>query len=325
MISGQWKLQQRARLNLLFAQNCAQATLLTLQEVFGWWDPIILKAATNLEGGVVGSGETCGVVTGGILGIGALACSETLSDPAAKEDAIYRLSGDYKRWFERRFGTSICRERVQVDFSKARGLVRYLLPGDKLIKCLSHTGEALWFLTERIREHRELQGNGSRETPEPIDGVGPPEPHCAFSVLSRIVPEQLGSFERLGWATTGLAGGVAFGGSACGALLGGILGIGLQYGYDVRSMSFQSITAAFIRGHRNLLRRSEQEPPKEAFARSLYLTEGFKRRFGSMNCRDIAHRDFSSPEDLRNFLNESSECRPVIAWSEDTARDLMKV
>jgi hypothetical protein len=294
---------------------------LSLQEVFGWRDPIVLRAATNFEGGVVGCGETCGVVTGGILGIGALSASSRYPDAAAKEKAIYRLSDHYKKWFERRFGTSICRERVQVDLSTAGGLFRYLLPGDKLIKCLHHTGEAVWFLSERIRE--EMHSTRIQEILGAGKGGGPQEPHCTFTVLKQIDPGQIGSRDTLGWATTGLAGGVALSGSVCGALLGGILGIGLRYGYDVRSMSFWSIVAAFIRGHRNLLKGSQQEIPKEAFARSKCLATRFRQRFGSLRCQNIAKRSFISPDDLRRFLNDSKDCQTVFSWCEHEARELI--
>ena len=318
----QWKVEQKARLNLLFAQNCAHATLLSLEDVLGWRNPLLLRAATNLEGGVVGCGETCGVVTGGVLGIGALLCSQEFENRGAREEAILRLSREYKSWFECRFGTSVCRERTSVDFSKTRGLVRYLLPGDKLLKCAHHIGRAVGFLTQRIRNEiqstRRDPGHGVAEV------EGPLKPHCCFTVFGRLGPTEVEADHALAWATAGFAGGVALSGSVCGALLGGILGLGLHFGYDPRSLGVAGITAAFIRGHRNLVRAPQPDLPREAFARSGALAGRFRKRFGSLRCRDIAGRSFSTFNDVRIFLQDSGNCQTVLSWCEEEARSLVE-
>ena len=317
-----WKVEQKARLNLLLAQNCAHATLLSLEDVFRRRNPSVLQAATNFEGGVVGCGETCGVVTGGVLGIGALLYTQAFENREVREKAILRLARDYKSWFEGRFGTSVCRERTSVDFWKTRGLVRYLLPGDKLLKCLNHIGQAVWFLSQRIRTEVQRpslsRGNGGGGVESPL------EPHCCFTVLRRLAPARVESDHALAAATTGLAGGVALSGSVCGALLGGILNLGLHWGYDPRSVGVAGIVAAFVRGHRNLVRPSSTNVPREAFARSRALTDHFRQRFGSLRCRDIAGRVFSTSEQLRVFLRESRDCQAVLSWCEEESRSLGK-
>ena len=365
-----WRLRQRARLNLLLAQNCAHATLWSLQDALGWKTPALLRAATNFEGGVVGCGETCGVVTGGILAIGATLGVATTAEPDAREEAILGLAARYLSWFEGRFGTSLCRERVQVDFHRARGLVRYLLPGDKLFKCLHHTGEAVAFLAAALAEE-----TGAGPTPETMPGrpdgqlsaagrpsdnpypqgcergraaeqvsrlktdsaaglapaSGPQEPHCAWTVLKSIHSVQTLEDERVIWAATGLGGGLALNGAVCGALLGGILAIGLRYGYDVRKMSLAAVTRAFLRGHRSLLQTGREPPRPEAFARSKYLAEGFQERFGSLRCAEIAGRStpsvpgarfFPSRETLGSFLRESDKCQAIMSWCTGEGRRL---
>jgi hypothetical protein len=326
MGSEGWALRQRARLNLLRAQNCAHATLLSMEDVFCNRDPVLMRAATNLEGGVVGCGETCGVVSAGVLAIGGLLSTAGYQSPRAREQAIQRVAASYKSWFEGRFGTSLCRERVQVDFSTARGLLRYLIPGDRLLRCLEHIGLAAGFLTERLRE--ELSAANKRESAREEKGEqaggGPGEPHCTFTVLKMVYPEQIGFTDSLRWATTGLAGGIALTGAVCGALLGGILAIGLKYGYDARVTSRAALTAAFIRGHWNLLRhRHPGPPPREAFATSRFLAERFQRQFGSMRCEEISSRSFASAEDLRSFLESSLQCGEVLSWCGEQARRLV--
>lgn len=63
-------------------------------------DDILLKAGTGLEGGVVASGSTCGVVTGGALGLGLMYDDELKKKGDCAEVALLSLVGDYVRWFE---------------------------------------------------------------------------------------------------------------------------------------------------------------------------------------------------------------------------------
>ena len=80
------QIRWKARRNFLYAQNCAQATLLTLGWTFETSDPVLTKAATNFEGGCVGCGSTCGVVSGGVLGLGALLSCLPNGDPKQLEE-----------------------------------------------------------------------------------------------------------------------------------------------------------------------------------------------------------------------------------------------
>lgn len=315
-----WKFRQKARLNLLFAQNCAHATLLSLEDGLGWRDPAVLRAATNFEGGVVGCGETCGIVTGGVLGIGAILAARKAREDGPLEDAIQRVSARYLGWFEDRMGTCACRDRTGVDFARLRGLVRYLLPGDKLLKCLGAIGEAAEFLCRLLREEAAVSSKG----PHPALGTDRTveEPHCSVTVLRSVQPTEVLSHPSLVWAASGLAGGVALSGSVCGALLGGILGTGLAFGYDPRASGRAAITGAFIRGHWHLVRPPKGDLPREAYARSRRLADGFRERFESLRCRDIAGRTFDSAAEVRRYLADGETCRSVIAWCQEQGKRL---
>jgi hypothetical protein len=318
-----------ARFNLVYASNCAQATLLTLGRSLERSDPVLTKAATNFEGGCVGCGSTCGVVSGGVLGIGALLSCLPREDPVQLEKDIYEASVGYRKWFEERFGTSLCQERVQVDFGTPGGFLSYLFPGDKLVRCLRHIGEALVRLNEEVLQTARKRGLPIRFT-QGMQG-GPTEPHCAYSVFRRVALRSGSSGSSVGWACTGLGGGVALSGAVCGGLLGAILGLGLEYGTDPESMGFGGILKAFVVGHRNLFRHEAlaqgpvRDLPREAFARSRYLADRFEKAFGSLNCREITGRTFSSPDELRAFLSESGVCGEIFSWCEREALELLGV
>jgi Putative redox-active protein (C_GCAxxG_C_C) len=323
------QIRTKARLNLVHAQNCAQATLLTLGEALQRPDPVLTKAATNFEGGCVGCGSTCGVVSGGVLGIGALLSCLPNNDPRQLEEDIYEVSIAYRQSFERRFGTSVCHERVGVDFGTLGGLLSYLFPGHKLLRCIHHIGEALVCLSDEVRQATERK-NLPLRFGQAVAG-GPSEPHCAYTVFKAVAARSGSPGNAVGWACTGLGGGVALGGAVCGGLLGAILGLGLKYGYDPASMGFGGILRAFVAGHRNLVRHQTlargpvEELPQEAFARSRYLADRFEERFGSLNCKEITGRGFASPDELREFLPGSEVCGQVFSWCEQEGARLMTV
>lgn len=321
------QIRRRARFNLVYASNCAQATLLTLGKTLERSDPVLMKAATNLEGGCVGCGSTCGVVSAGALGIGALLSSLPREDARRLEQDIWDVSIAYRKWFEERYGTSVCQERVRLDFGTLGGLLSYLFPGHKLVRCLQHIGEALVHLEEQVRGAAEKRGLPLRFGPGL--GGGPAEPHCAYTVFKGIAARFGRPENSVGWACTGLGGGVALSGSVCGGLVGAILGLGLEYGIDAESAGFGGILKAFVVGHRNLVRhesllsRPAEELPKEAFARSRYLADRFEAAFGSLNCREITGREFASPEELRSFLPDSRVCAEIFSWCGQEAAALL--
>jgi len=127
----------------------------------------------------VASGSTCGVITAGGLGLALLHDNLLQDRGTAAEAGVLSVVGDYFRWFEESFGSSLCKERTGINFYTALGQVRYFLPGGRVGKCLWHLRGAMRHLyryqtTDLPRsdmKQRELQG-------EPI--------HCAGAVLRGI-------------------------------------------------------------------------------------------------------------------------------------------
>ena len=103
----------------------------------------ILKAYTGLEGGVVASGSTCGVVSGGAMGLASSHYDELMINGLPAQVGMLSLIGDYVKWFEDNYGSTFCRDRSGVDFYKAMGQIRYLIPGDKTMKCMWHIRGAM--------------------------------------------------------------------------------------------------------------------------------------------------------------------------------------
>jgi hypothetical protein len=105
--------------------NCALASLEVFQDMIDRREDRVLKAFTGLEGGIVSSSSTCGMVTGGALGLALMHDNVLLDRGIAAESGVLSLIGEYIRWFKESFGSSFCRERSGVDFYTTMGQLRY--------------------------------------------------------------------------------------------------------------------------------------------------------------------------------------------------------
>jgi len=97
-------------------KNCAQGCLRALQEVFGIGNSLTCKAATAMPGIAV-RGETCGAVVAGLMAIGIVWGRE---DPADTQSYMKAVSQGRRfcRWFEKEFGSVMCRDIVRQRFGK---------------------------------------------------------------------------------------------------------------------------------------------------------------------------------------------------------------
>jgi len=264
----------------------------------------MLKAFTGLEGGLVASGSTCGVVTGGALGL-ALMHDNALQEGAIGAEArVLSQVGEYFRWFEQSFGSSFCRQRSGVDFYTTFGQLRYFLPGDRVGKCLWHLRGAMRYLytyQEKdlygiIAEPKEIQD-------EPI--------HCAQAVL-RGIRDRTGigdSFlERLSFIFDG---GVGFQGGVCGALSGAIMGINLLLGMNIRDTKYSQTIKAFVVGHINLLLDKPIGEP-EPFGVGKNIIQRFREEASALECSTITEKAFSDWNDFQGHISSSDKCAGLI-------------
>jgi hypothetical protein len=112
----------------------------------------------------------------------------------------------------------------------------------------------------------------------------------------QVAQEYLGEAdERITRMATALPGGLGLRGGTCGILLGALGAVGLKYGSVVRS-------------ERKLCGRQ-----------SLRVYDFFqdltRKKYGTVNCRDIAHCDFTKPEEAAAYLGSAAqqECAGLLA------------
>ena len=281
------------------------ASLEVFQDMVGKREDRVLKAFTGLEGGLVASGSTCGVVTGGALGIALTHDTALQQRGMAAEAGVLSLVGEYFKWFEENFGSSFCRERSGVDFYTTFGQLRYFFPGDRLGKCLWHIRGAMRHLY--TYQEKDLSAIDLEEPKEIRD-----EPvHCAQAVLSGIRDRtSIGDplLERLSFVFDG---GVGFQGGVCGALAGAIMSVNLLLGMNIRDTSYFQTLKAFAIGHLNLLLNKPIGNP-EPFGVGKSVVQRFREEAGSTECRTITEKVFSDWNDFQGHISSSDKCAGLI-------------
>ena len=271
----------------------------------------LLKSVTGLEGGVVASGSTCGVVSGGAIGLALSHYDEIMEKGIPAQAGILALVSEYVKWFEDNFGTSFCKERSGVDFYTTWGQLRYFIPGDKVSKCLWHIRGAIRYLYSfRQNELPLMEKQSDERHHEPI--------HCAQRVLKGI-KEQTGIgddlLEQLSFVFDG---GIGLQGGACGALAGAILGVNLIMGLNVRDMKNSEILKAFAVGHKNLLINKPVEKP-EPFNVGKGIVKNFREEAGAIECQTITGQKFSGWSDFQDFISSSAKCSGLMEFVKDEA------
>jgi hypothetical protein len=175
---------------------------------------------------------------------------------------------------------------------------RYMLKGN-IARCRNQV--AHW--TPRF--HEVIDSASSAETGGESSGD---RGNCACAAM-KAVGRAIGfDVEPYAAVPAGLAGGLGLSGNACGALAAAIFTVCLKYFVNrdkPRHSMLRSLMQGFGRG-------------VSWMDSSQYINEGFKLRFGSKSCADIAHRKFGSAEELAEFVN-SGGCREVIDAVEELA------
>jgi hypothetical protein len=276
----------------------------------------LLKSSTGLEGGIVATGSTCGVVSGGAIGLALSHHYEIMEKGIPAQAGLLALVGEYVKWFEDDFGTSLCRERSGVDFHTTMGQLRYFMPGDKVGKCLWHIRGAIRYLYSfRQKELPMMEVQSEEKQDKPI--------HCAQQVLKGIKEKTGMGDDLLEQLSFVFDGGIGLQGGACGALAGAIMGVNLLIGMNVRDMRYSEILKAFAVGHKNLLTNKPIEKA-EPFSVGKDIVKNFKKEAGAIECQTITGQKFSDWFDFQKFISSSDKCTGLMEFAKDQASIAIK-
>jgi len=293
---------RRAVYNLFRKFNCPEATMQTCQDMIGREEDGVLTAISGLVAGVKGS--TCGVVSGGALGLGLMHADELQRDGVGTEAGVMALASDYVKGFDQTYGTTLCSERTNVDFWTLRGLLRYLMPGHRMVPCMIHIHGSL----KRLCEMQEV------DLPQIAVDNEVNNIHCARDVLKGIRERTGVGDPVLEKISMVLDGGVAYSGGLCGALAGAVLAIHLLLGDNLREISLPRSYYIFLKGL-TYLRAEEEQDCDHSYNGTRKMALPFEESAGSINCREITGRDFSGWDDFQSHIRSADRCRELIEFS----------
>lgn len=258
-----------------------------------------MRPVCPLEGGAVSMGSTCGVVSGGCLGLALSHADELASGSPEKAYALYERFRQYTRWFELEFGGTLCRERSGVDLTTVGGLIDYLFTGKFVSRCVGHVGPAAEYLVELAS--RPL------ETSSPVAAEG----LCAAPVIAGIGEDTGRNDKLLESVSIALDGGIGLSGGLCGALAGALTQLGAVFGIDPRESIIRGTLLPFTVGHINMYGKRRRP---ELWSVGGPLARHFAREFGSMECKAITGRSFDSFDDLSEYMSGSETCARIKEW-----------
>ena len=100
--------------------NCAQSVFSAFAAQLGLDRETALKLATPFGGGIAGTGQTCGVVSGALMAIG-LKLGTTSADKEAR-GKTYAAARKFMELFKDRHGSILCREILGCDIGTPEGM-----------------------------------------------------------------------------------------------------------------------------------------------------------------------------------------------------------
>lgn len=108
--------------------------------------------------------------------------------------------------------------------------------------------------------------------------------HCPACILKHTA-ERLGMDPQLAIKMSGGLGGGCFAGGTCGAIAGGILSLGLVYGYDENEENIPEQNAELV-------------------GKIKELEAKFTEMNGSITCKDLLGKSFAIPEEAQEIMTQ---------------------
>jgi C_GCAxxG_C_C family probable redox protein len=246
--------------------------------LLGLEDRDILRAATGLGGGIGHEGDTCGALTGGILSLG-------LYHRDNDDERLWPDCIEYYQRFNRRFGSSKCRNITGVRFKDGYDIRRFFLKGIRCLSVVYTSIESVFDMMQKPAERRPLKVTYRIKPPFNTERF-----QCASAVLSRIKPRLESDLGSISTMARGFSGGIGFQGDVCGALMGGVLALGIAYGTQLQrrhpTKLFRAGLVAMKEGSA-VFENEHLHPSFRASSRVGTFYRQFVRQFGSADCAHI--------------------------------------
>jgi C_GCAxxG_C_C family probable redox protein len=147
------RVRARAHHNVSRYESCTQSIVAAFMDEFGLSDPLVLRAAGGLHGGMVSS-LTCGIVSGGMLVLGLLIGREKLEEGMDGIFPIVVPGQDLVARLEKRLGSTSCKEISGVDFRDLEQAMKFISSGENT-KCFDHVAAGAEEIARFLQELSE--------------------------------------------------------------------------------------------------------------------------------------------------------------------------
>ncbi len=133
--------------------NCAQSVVQSISEVvFDIDSPYVARIATLFGGGMGKQDLICGAVTGAYMALGLIYGTDKPGDNRSK---AYRLAGEFRQRFEKRFGSLYCTDLSKCNLSTREGWEKFRNEKVHEDKCPEFVNGAIEIVMEMLEEVRQ--------------------------------------------------------------------------------------------------------------------------------------------------------------------------
>jgi C_GCAxxG_C_C family probable redox protein len=272
----------------------------------------LLQAVGGLSSGISTMGDTCGVVNGGTLILGK-------KFPDLSPERFYAVSNTFFSQLEERVNTPNC-GLVHGGSHLTKNFRRAILTGTAL-KCmtiLKNGADILDTLSNHVArgEFPFLESRDMTAFQMAADHFDSSGFHCARSVIEAAHDRTGININAIRDASRGFIGGIGLNGTVCGALIGGVLCLGLQESVDLRSSGYSDTMRLIIYGLIKNDRVFEDEKrflPARLYNRCKKLYQDIQKRFGGPHCREIVSCALDTREGAEQYIRTGrlAECRKI--------------
>lgn len=134
--------------------NCAQSVLAAFEDAAGADRKLLLRAASDLGGGISGTHGTCGAVTGMLIALGMIRGYDEAGDLGTKK-RLYGEGQELIARFNELFGTTNCHELVSSVAPALKGVENPLVTEENAKPCTVFVASAAAILDSFLEEIKD--------------------------------------------------------------------------------------------------------------------------------------------------------------------------
>lgn len=147
------KVKEKAFNNMRNHESCAQSIVAAFMDELGINDPMVIRAAGALHGGMVSS-LVCGIHAAGLMVLGMLVGRENLELGLDGLLPIVMPAQDLIKRLDKRLGSSSCKELSGVDFTDAEAAINFYVTKENE-KCFGFVAEGAEEIALFLKELEE--------------------------------------------------------------------------------------------------------------------------------------------------------------------------